>query len=157
MSITVTAKSPAAGAGLRDDRPPRRAIPVRIKRQVCERQNFLCRGDCGRPVDPRPRRQTHFDHSPALRLRDISLDGRDYIPHQHSPEHIDALCPECHHAKTRGTGATTAGSDIGKIKKERHREDRRAGIEKPKQKIQSRGFQKGIRRPWPKRKLTSAR
>jgi 5-methylcytosine-specific restriction endonuclease McrA len=103
-------------------RPKRRAIPMRVKRAVCERQLYLCRR-CGivsvhweRQVIP-----TNFDHEPALRLRKINRAGTDYIPPQHSVDHIDALCKFCHDKKTRGSGATTAGTDVGKIAKERKR------------------------------------
>lgn len=118
-------------------RPPRRTIPVAVKRAVIARQWGVCHGDrCYAGVDSKPGSNTHFDHAWALRLRDINADGTDYVPHQHDDRYIDALCPPCHHAKTHGTGATTAGTDIGKIKKER-----KAGRPgKPKRKMQGRGF-----------------
>lgn len=117
----------------RSDRPKRRAIPVRIKRAVVERQGGICKCGCGQPVSWKPKTNTHFDHEPALRLREVSSAG-DYIPGQHSQAHIDAICPESHHAKTHGTGATTAGTDTGKIKKER----KRARAPKPKRRWASR-------------------
>lgn len=131
------------------DRPKRRAIPVAVKRAILERQGAECICGCGQPVSWQTKSDTHFDHEPALRLRAINADGTDYIPAQHDPRYIDARCPESHHAKTHGTGASTAGSDVGKIKKERKRN--RAPKRKRKippranpwakgRKMQSRGF-----------------
>ena len=127
-------------------RPARRVIPRAIKRAVVLRQGFICFGkDCSAPVHWMPKTRTQFDHNPALRLRDVRPDGRDYAPHQHEPEYIDALCYDCHAAKTRGTGATTAGTDVGKIKKERKR-DR---VAKPKRVWASRPMPKRSN-PWRK-------
>ena len=103
------------------DRPARRAIPVAVKRAVCARQHGVCRCGCGQPMSEKPRTGTKFDHRPPLRLRDVLPDGLDYDPPQHSVEHLDAICDAEHHRRTHGTGATTAGSDIGAIKKERRR------------------------------------
>lgn len=131
-----------------NERPKRRAIPKRIKRKVCREQAGICAGfGCIALVSADPRMNTHFDHEPALRLRNVRSDGKDYIPPQHSPHHIDARCPPCHHAKTHGTGATTAGTDTGKIKKERKRAKAIAqalGLEgMPKTKWPKRAWQKG--------------
>lgn len=126
-----------------DDRPKRRAIPVAVKRAVCARQNGVCKCGCGMVVSEKPKTGTKFDHRPPLRLRDLSQDG-DYTPHQHSADHIDALCRESHDRRTFGTGATTAGTDTGLIKKER----KRGKPPKPSrkwgagQKLKGRGFQK---------------
>lgn len=133
-------------------RPKRKAIPLRVKKSACLRQGLLCARCQREPIHWLPKRGTTFDHEPALRLRDMRRDGSDYIPPQHSAEHIDALCTACHLKKTHGPGATTAGADTGKIKKERKREKERAGIERPKRKIPSRPFrrskQKMRSRPW---------
>lgn len=101
-------------------RPKRRAIPVALKCAVCERQDFLCAFCDEATVHWRPRSNTVFDHEPALKLRDVNRRGTDYVPPQHSAEHIDAICRECNVKKTFGKG-TVAGSDFGKIKKERKR------------------------------------
>lgn len=106
----------------RELRPKRTAIPVTLKRNVCERQANRCAGaGCDEIVSARTHSGTQFDHNPALRLRDVNRAGTDYAPHQLSAFHIDALCRRCHAKKTHGTGATTAGTDAGKIKKERKR------------------------------------
>jgi hypothetical protein len=102
-------------------RPKRRAIPKRVKMIVAVRQAWLCKCGCGLEIGLAVKSGTQWDHEPALRLRDIAPDGKDYIPPQHDPDYIDARCESSHAAKTHGSGATTAGSDIGKIKKERAR------------------------------------
>lgn len=129
------------------DRPKRKAIPLAVKFQVADRQNNLCVCGCGLYIRPQKGRGTlvEWDHEPCLRLREIAPDGSDYIPPQHSPDHIDARCQASHHAKTHGTGATTAGTDIGKIAKERRRKRK----PKFKRKMPTREFQGG--RKFPKR------
>lgn len=104
------------------DRPARKAIPAAVRRAVVERQGGACRCGCGEVVSARHDGKSRFDHEPALRLRDVNRRRTDYSPAQHHPDYIDALTPACHDRKTRGTGATTAGTDVGKIKKERKRE-----------------------------------
>lgn len=119
---------------IKRDRPKRKYIPLAVKQAVANRQDWLCKCGCGTSIASG---KVHWDHEPALRLRDIAPDGLDYIPPQNDPDYIDALCPEAHHAKTRGTGATTAGTDIGKIKKERRR-SRKPKFKRP---IPARPFQ----------------
>lgn len=98
---------------------------------------------CGQPVSEKPRSNTAFDHEPALKLRDVDWEAFEYIPHQHDPAYIDARCTRSHKVKTSGSGATTAGTDIGKIKKERKRGRSKVKWKWPKA------------RPWPKRKMRS--
>ena len=137
------------------DRPKRKAIPIAVKRIVIARQDGICKCGCSAVMALHYQEcHPHFDHEPALRLRAVNGAGTDYEPPQLDPRYIDARCPESHHAKTHGTGATTAGTDIGKIKKER----KRSKATKPTRKIHSPGFAK-IRRPmrsanrWPKRSV----
>lgn len=134
-----------------NDRPKRKAIPVSVKRAVVARQGGLCVCGCGQPVSWKPKSSTHFDHEPALRLRNINADGTDYDPPQHDARHIDVRCPESHHAKTHGTGSTVAGTDTGKIKKERKRAKPKREYRWPSRDLQSRGFDKR-HRPMNRRK-----
>ncbi len=133
-------------------RPKRKAIPVRVKREVVERQKGVCPCGCGQAVSWKPKTGTKFDHRPPLRLRDVNEAWTDYIPPQHSADHIDAVCQEEHDRRTfrRGAGAATR-SDSSEIARERKREKERAGEVKPKhkwpkgRKLQGRGFEKGSR------------
>lgn len=104
------------------------------------------------PVSEKPRTGTKFDHRPPLRLRNVNADWTDYDPPQHSAEHIDAICETEHNRRTYGTGATTAGTDTGYIKKER----KRLKAEKPKPKWAPRPMQKATTK-WPKRKMPKAK
>ncbi len=122
------------------DRPKRLHIPIAAKRIAALRQGGVCPCGCGTPCwadagRPYPRKAlVEWDHDPALRRRDINEAGDDYIPPQLDPAYIVGRCEVSHLAKTSGTGATTAGSDIGAIKKERKRNKALAGLKKPKQK-----------------------
>ncbi len=140
-----------------DDRPKRKPIPRRVRVVVVERQGGRCKCGCNQIVSEMPKTNTHFDHEPALILREVDSMGLDYIPPQHDPDYIDARCPLSHKIKTSGSGATTAGTDIGKMKKERRRKKALDRQGRPKPKWKSRGFPpKGSRkigsRPWQKRK-----
>lgn len=104
-----------------DDRPARRAIPIGSKREVAARQGGICECGCDTPIWTGKKCNIEWDHDPALRLRNINADGTDYDPPQHDPDYIVARCEASHDRKTHGTGATTAGTDAGKIKKERRR------------------------------------
>ena len=119
-------------------RPPRKAIPLWVKRHVVGAQGGLCVCGCGQAVSVKARTDTHFDHEPALILRKVNQRKTDYIPPQHHPDYIDARCPLSHKIKTSGSGATTAGTDIGKMKKER----KRNRPPKPKRSWPKRSFQK---------------
>lgn len=121
------------------DRPRRRAIPQAVRRIVAENQCWVCLCGCERVIALRGG-GIEWDHDPALRLRDVAPDGLDYIPPQHDPGYIVARCEASHGRKTRGSGATTAGTDIGKIRKDR----KRARAPKLKRKMQSRGFDKSL-------------
>lgn len=130
-----------------NDRPKRKAIPVRIKREVCEAQGLLCYQCREAPVHWETGSRTHMDHRPPLRLRGISNDMRDYEPAQLDPIYLDALCVECHKLRTfLANGADY--SDITKIARFRRREKKIRGEGKKKKawpkgrKIASRPFQK---------------
>lgn len=146
-----------AWPGMADERPrpPRLYIPLAIKREAARRQNGVCPCGCGTPVwkdakETKPNLQ--LDHDPALRLRDVNEEWTDYIPAQLDPAYLVWRCADSHGAKTRGRGATTAGTDAGKIKKERWREKDAAGVSKPKRAWGSRAFQK-VKTRWPKRSM----
>jgi hypothetical protein len=135
-------------------RPKRKHIPIATKRDIAARQNGVCECGCGTPIWTGRKCNVEWDHMPCLRLRDVLLDGSDYIPAQLDPRYIVARCRRSHKVKTSGSGATTAYSDIGKIKKERRR-DRAPRF---KHKIRSQGFRQGHRpmkgrSRWPKRKM----
>lgn len=104
-----------------EPRPKRRRIPMRIRREVVRRQRGLCKCGCGEPVFAEEGKGTHLDHEPALRLRALNRKKNDYKPHQHSPDHIDAYAHISHAKKKTSGHGTVAGSDIGKIVKERKR------------------------------------
>lgn len=133
------------------DPPERRAIPLRIKRAIGDRQGGVCLCGCGAPIwrDEKRTKVTAgfvWDHEPALKLRSlVEKHGElEYEPHQHDAAYITARCAVSNRLKTSGAGATTAGTDVGKIKKERRRS------RKPKFK---RAWAKG--RKLPSRKMRS--
>lgn len=118
-------------------RPPRLYIPIAVRRESVRLQGGACTCGCALPAFTK--HKGDFDHDPALRLRTVNILGTDYIPPQLDPAHIVWRCKASHKRKTHGSGATTAGTDIGKIKKER----KRTRPEKPKRKIAPRPFSKG--------------
>ena len=86
-----------------------------------------------------------FDHAHAL-----ALGGADEI------ENLRAVHRDCHAVKTRGAGATTAGSDVGKMKKLRKLVAKQAAF---RERVLAKGGQasapkpKKPRRPWPSRPI----
>jgi len=92
----------------------------------------------------------HLDHDPALILRAYNPRIKDvasrYTPHAHDPDALIYREPANHQQKTTGRkpGAartvTTKGSDVWLKSKFNRLEGRTK--QRPKQKIQSRGFQK---------------
>jgi 5-methylcytosine-specific restriction endonuclease McrA len=132
-------------------RPKRKAITVRVKRLVLDRQKYHC-AHCRALflMDD----DIEFDHRPALEQREVNEDGTDYVPAQLDPNFIDGLHDPCHLHRTVGRvpGAektvTTKGSDAWRAAKFRKLE----GKNKPKfhRPIRSRGFGKQSR-PFSKR------
>lgn len=129
----------------------RREPPLHVKLTAALRQLVEAWRQLGRiPGDVEP--ILEFDHYPALGLRDVDPDTGHHIPHQHSAEHLRWMPKEDHARKTRGTGATTAGTDIGEMRKTRQLVKKRNAREsppeeepparrtKPKAKIPGRGF-----------------
>lgn len=97
---------------------PRRAVPMRVQR---DRALALC-ADLMRklgmvPVDAEV--AFELDHDPALCLRPIDPTTGQHIPPQHEPSCLIWRTKEQHALKTRGRGATTAGSDVGEDRKTR--------------------------------------
>lgn len=91
-------------------RPKRKAIPIRIKREVVARQSGLCACGCGADVVsrlcfegeiPDIARGVNFDHRPPLGLRPVNAAGTDWEPPQHDPTYIEALATKaCHDERT---------------------------------------------------------
>ena len=118
-------------------RLPRRKVPLAIALKVALRQLGF--------------KKPELDHDPALGLRELTPDGK-YIPDEHDPDHLVWREAEDHAVKTRGNGATTAGSDVGNMRhfghlteKEQAFRDRltRKQCGQPRErtgKIKSRGF-----------------
>nr|USU32970.1 hypothetical protein NG677_04505 [Methylobacterium sp. OTU13CASTA1] len=100
---------------------PRRAPPLGVQLEAAKRQiiGFMqALGMIPADVDPASVK-LECDHDPALGLRDIDPLTRQHVPHQHDAQHL-VFRPDTRHAvKTRGTGATTAGSDVGEMRKTR--------------------------------------
>lgn len=139
----------------------RPAIPTRVKVDVIIRQDGRCACGCGeRLVDLK---NTNFDHSPALCFRDFDEATGEFNPPANDPSRIFAKRVECHRLKTSGNAATSSGSDIhmnAKVNNPKRTakfvvtkpalgEERPA---RPKQKMQSRGFDKTWKRPMNPRK-----
>jgi hypothetical protein len=82
-------------------RLPRRKVPDRIGLIVALRQLGF--------VEPQ------LDHDPALGLRERTPDGK-YVPDEHDPAYLIWREKAEHIVKTRGNGATTAGSDVGNMR-----------------------------------------
>lgn len=100
-----------------------------------------------------PGGEFQLDHDPALSLRRVRFGG--YIPDANDPKHLVYRAKDGHLQKTTGRrpGAertvTSKGSDVWLKKKFDRLEGRTK--RRPKQKIKSRGFQKG------KRKINAAK
>lgn len=127
--------------------PPRKAIPLGVKLSVALRALGL--------------KETGIDwsHEPALQLRAINEAGTDYDPPQHDPNFLFIRKRAEHDHITfkdngTGRGDLTAIAHVKRVvRKEREHQERRTakqtGAEparqRPKQKIRSRGFDKGHR------------
>lgn len=87
----------------------RKAIPVGVKLKSA----LLLAGFTEAEIDGG---LIEFDHTPALALRTIDESG-EIQPPANDYRYIRPMLAEAHAAKTRGTGATTAGSDVGNAAK----------------------------------------
>lgn len=142
-------------------RPPRRHIPLSVKLEAC----LILLGF------PRERhRDIQWNHTPALGLRPVSADGKDYEPPQLDPAHLEPLLKGDHLTVTTGRRgesklSISGNGDVSRIAKcdrleadtvaFRQRMLARAGqapdLEpdtKPRRRLQGRGFPK---RPRPER------
>ena len=100
--------------------------------------------------------EVELDHAPALALREWDEAAQDTIPPASDPRYL-VWMPKAEHAvKTRGAGATTAGSDIGKMKKLRKLVAKETAF---RERVLAKGGQatapkpKKPRRPWPSRPI----
>ena len=100
--------------------------------------------------------EVELDHAPALALREWDEAAQDKIPPAYDPRYL-VWMPKAEHAvKTRGAGATTAGSDIGKMKKLRKLVAKETAF---RERVLAKGGQatapkpKKPRRPWPSRPI----
>lgn len=131
----------------------RREPPLHVKLAAALRQLVECWIALGKvPADAEVKLE--FDHFPALVLRDVDQETGQHIPHQHDPEFLQWLWKVEHDRKTRGNGATTAGSDVGEARKTRQLVKKRMERETPaeinsekrriklKSEIKSAGFRK---------------
>ncbi|WP_066470287.1 hypothetical protein [Bosea sp. WAO] len=95
-----------------------------------------------------------WDHEPALGLRAIDAETGEMTPAPNDPRFIRPMLPDDHAVKTRGAGATTAGSDVGKMKKLRKLVAKEAAF---RERVLAKGGQasapmtKKQRRAWPSR------
>lgn len=137
--------------------PKRRAPTKAVKTAVRKKQSGLCgcRKRCGTVLPPDGKGLVQYQHEPALELRLVEDDDSDWIPPQHSVQHLFAELKACHQLETTGgrSGATSLGSDRHNIDKTRRL--RGGGKKRRGPKLQGAGFQKGHRkipaRPFPKR------
>jgi len=95
-----------------------------------------------------------WDHEPALGLRAVDAETGEMTPAPNDPRFIRPMLPDDHAVKTRGAGATTAGSDVGKIAKQKRVIRKEAAF---RERVLAKGGKatapkpKKPRRPWPSR------
>jgi hypothetical protein len=98
---------------------PRRTPPLSVQLAVAKRQL----ADLMRRLEMIPVEVSHveweLDHEPALGLRDVDPHTGRHQPHQHDASYLIWRPKVSHDVKTRGRGATTAGSDVGEMRKTR--------------------------------------
>ncbi len=98
-----------------------------------------------------------FDHHPSLGVRPV-VDG-EMVPHPNDWRYLRPMLREEHDIKTRGTGATTAGSDVGNAAKVKRVEKDPPGGEEFRRRllaVKTGGKPpetKKRKRPWPTRKF----
>jgi hypothetical protein len=91
------------------DRPKRKAIPAKVKVEVCL---LLLRRHGILPEGP-----LQWDHFPSLGLRPVNESGDDYDPPQLDPRYIDPMPVASHAFKTNGPKHDHSQGDKGRIAK----------------------------------------
>lgn len=86
----------------------RKAIPLGVKVDAC----LILLGF----TDEQIAEGVEWDHDPALAIRALDEQGNLH-PAANDPHYIRPLTKPAHAIKTRGRGATTAGSDVGRAAK----------------------------------------
>lgn len=129
----------------------RKAIPVGVKLKSALRAAGFTEAEIDGGL-------IEFDHTPALALRTIDESG-EIQPPANDYRHIRPMLREAHAIKTRGTGATTAGSDVGNAAKVKRVEKDPPGGEEFRRRllaVKTGGKPpetKKRKRPWPTRKF----
>lgn len=91
----------------------------------------------------------HLDHQPALVLRDYNPRTERYTPDANNPEYLRYRTVTSHKIKTTVSGDGAQRSDISAMMHQRRMDENRGKRKRrPKVKLKSRGFQKGIKRPF---------
>lgn len=89
----------------------------------------------------------HLDHQPALVLRDYNPRTERYTPDANDPEYLCYRTVTSHKLKTTIRGDGAQRSDISAMMHQRKMDENRGKRKRrPKVKLKSRGFQKGIKR-----------
>lgn len=129
----------------------RKAIPLGVKLHAC----LLLLGF----TDEEIAGGVEWDHAPALALRVVDPESGQLVPHPNDPRYLRPLRKVEHAVKTRGTGATTAGSDVGNAAKVKRVEKDPPGGEEFRRRllaVKTGGKPpetKKRKRPWPTRKF----
>jgi hypothetical protein len=92
-------------------------MPDSVVLAVALKQGIACGCGCGRHIFKLE--DLKRDHHPPLALREYNPKTRKYTPDANDPKFITLYLTEHHDIKTNGgpQAATTAGTDIGNIRK----------------------------------------
>lgn len=94
----------------------------------------------------------NLDHDPALVNRPFNKRTGKYTPDANDPAALVYRTKTDHNIKTRIRGAGAQHSDLGLARKNK-RIARNRDPKRRRAKLRSRGFQKGPKRRWPRRKV----
>lgn len=95
-----------------------------------------------------------WDHQPALALRIVDPQTGELVPHPNDPRYLRPLRKAEHAVKTRGSGATTAGTDVGNASKVKRIEKDPSGGEEFRRRLLA--IKRGDEPPPSKRKASIA-